>query len=78
MLLKVCACGVCHADLHVLDGDLPQSKLALIPGHEIVGVVMSKGRMWNAHHRPSGLHHSGAKSFCPYPTGRCGRSAFCH
>ena len=54
VLLKVSACGVCHADLHVLEGDLPQPKLALIPGHEIVGVVVSKGRMWSAHHRPSG------------------------
>jgi propanol-preferring alcohol dehydrogenase len=43
VLLKVSACGVCRTDLHVLDGDLPQPKLPLILGHEIVGVVVSKG-----------------------------------
>jgi propanol-preferring alcohol dehydrogenase len=43
VLLKVSACGVCRTDLHVLNGDLPQPKLPLILGHEIVGVVVSKG-----------------------------------
>lgn len=43
VLLKVSACGICRTDLHVLDGDLPQPKLPLILGHEIVGTVVSKG-----------------------------------
>ncbi|MEO8418077.1 MAG: alcohol dehydrogenase catalytic domain-containing protein, partial [Methylophilaceae bacterium] len=43
VLLKVSACGVCRTDLHVVDGDLPHPKLPLILGHEIVGVVVSKG-----------------------------------
>ena len=43
VLLKVHACGVCRTDLHVLDGELPKPKLPLIPGHEIVGVVVDKG-----------------------------------
>jgi propanol-preferring alcohol dehydrogenase len=37
--LRVLACGVCRTDLHVVDGELPVSKLPVIPGHEIVGVV---------------------------------------
>jgi propanol-preferring alcohol dehydrogenase len=37
--LKVSACGVCRTDLHVADGDLPNPKLPIIPGHEIVGYV---------------------------------------
>lgn len=37
--LKVLACGVCRTDLHVVDGELPDPALPLIPGHEIVGVV---------------------------------------
>ncbi|CDX20694.1 putative alcohol dehydrogenase AdhA [Mesorhizobium sp. ORS 3324] len=37
--LKVEACAVCRTDLHVVDGDLPQPKLPLVPGHEIVGIV---------------------------------------
>ncbi len=43
ILLKVRACGVCRTDLHVVDGDLPDPKLPLIPGHEIVGEVAALG-----------------------------------
>lgn len=43
VLIKVRACGVCRTDLHILDGDLPEPKLPLILGHEIVGVVVDKG-----------------------------------
>jgi len=44
VLLKVRACGVCRTDLHILDGELTQPKLPLIPGHEIVGKVVAKGK----------------------------------
>jgi propanol-preferring alcohol dehydrogenase len=37
VLLKVLACGVCRTDLHILDGELPALRDALIPGHQIVG-----------------------------------------
>jgi len=43
LLIRVSACGVCRTDLHVLDGDLPEPKLPLIPGHEIVGTVVAAG-----------------------------------
>src|SRR5690349_2676604 len=43
ILLKVRACAVCRTDLHVVDGDLPNPKLPLIPGHEIVGTVAATG-----------------------------------
>ena len=39
LLLRVHACGVCRTDLHVIDGDLGEPKLPLIPGHQIVGAV---------------------------------------
>ena len=39
VLLRVRACGVCRTDLHIADGDLPDPKLPLVPGHEIVGIV---------------------------------------
>ena len=42
--MKVAACAVCRTDLHVLDGELPNPKLPLVPGHEIVGTVVEKGR----------------------------------
>ena len=37
--VKVSACGVCRTDLHVVDGELPNSKTPIIPGHEIVGRI---------------------------------------
>jgi alcohol dehydrogenase, propanol-preferring len=43
LLIKVSACGVCRTDLHVVDGELPNPKLPLIPGHEIVGRVVALG-----------------------------------
>ena len=43
LLLKIKACAVCRTDLHVVDGELPHSKLPLIPGHEIVAEVRQLG-----------------------------------
>src|SRR2546422_919181 len=43
VLLAVAACGVCRTDLHVLDGELPNPKVPLILGHEIVGTVTATG-----------------------------------
>ncbi|MGM0449379.1 MAG: zinc-dependent alcohol dehydrogenase family protein [Pseudomonadota bacterium] len=43
VLLKVEACGVCRTDLHILDGELADPSLPLIPGHQIVGTVVARG-----------------------------------
>jgi propanol-preferring alcohol dehydrogenase len=43
VLVKVSACGVCRTDLHVVDGDLTEAKLPIVPGHEIVGQVVAMG-----------------------------------
>ena len=43
VLIHVHACAVCRTDLHVIDGELTQPKLPLIPGHEIVGTVVELG-----------------------------------
>ena len=39
MLVRVLACGVCRTDLHIVDGELTEPKLPLVPGHQIVGEV---------------------------------------
>ena len=41
---RVSACGVCRTDLHVLDGDLPDTVLPVVPGHEIVGRIDALGQ----------------------------------
>jgi propanol-preferring alcohol dehydrogenase len=43
VLLEVAACAVCRTDLHILDGELDQPKLPLVPGHQIVGRVAAGG-----------------------------------
>ncbi len=43
VLIRVRACAVCRTDLHVVDGELAQPKLPLVPGHEIVGTVEQLG-----------------------------------
>lgn len=43
ILIQVRACGVCRTDLHVVDGELPDPKLPIVPGHEIVGTVVETG-----------------------------------
>jgi propanol-preferring alcohol dehydrogenase len=43
VLLRVRACGVCRTDLHILDGELTEPKLPLVPGHQIVATVESCG-----------------------------------
>jgi len=43
VLVRVGACGVCRTDLHVVDGDLTEPRLPIIPGHEIVGRVAAMG-----------------------------------
>lgn len=43
LLLRVCACGVCRTDLHIVDGELPRLGHPIVPGHEVVGTVVETG-----------------------------------
>jgi len=43
VLVEVLACAVCRTDLHLIDGELPDPKLPVIPGHEIVGRILTVG-----------------------------------
>jgi alcohol dehydrogenase, propanol-preferring len=43
VLIRVGACGVCRTDLHVADGELPEPRLPLVLGHEVVGTVAAAG-----------------------------------
>src|SRR5262245_61230867 len=43
VLIRIKACAVCRTDLHIVDGELPDPKLPLIPGHQIVGRVVDRG-----------------------------------
>jgi propanol-preferring alcohol dehydrogenase len=70
LLLQVLACGVCRTDLHILDGELPPRRDAVVPGHEIVGRVVARGSM-------SGRFHEGQRVGVPWLGGTCGRCSFC-
>lgn len=70
VLLEVKACGVCRTDLHVVDGELTEPKLPLVPGHQIVGVVKTNG--------PSaGGYHPGDRVGVPWLGYSCGVCRFC-
>jgi alcohol dehydrogenase, propanol-preferring len=43
VLLEIAACGVCRTDIHIVDGELTEPKLPLVPGHQIVGRVAAGG-----------------------------------
>lgn len=44
ILVRVNACGVCHTDLHTVEGELPGTRLPVVPGHQVVGRVEALGR----------------------------------
>jgi alcohol dehydrogenase, propanol-preferring len=70
VLIRVHACAVCRTDLHVIDADLTQPKLPLIPGHEIVGQVAALG--------PSVERISvGDRVGVPWLGSTCGECEFC-
>ena len=68
--VKVSACGVCRTDLHVVDGDLAEPKLPIIPGHEIVGYISSLG---------AGVDNFrvGERVGIPWLGHSCGHCSFC-
>ena len=43
ILIRINVCGVCHTDLHTIEGELPDVKLPIIPGHQIVGNIEKRG-----------------------------------
>ncbi|MFC2157009.1 zinc-dependent alcohol dehydrogenase family protein [Acidobacteriota bacterium] len=47
ILVKVGVCGVCHTDLHTVEGELPKARLPVIPGHQVVGFVVKSGHQSN-------------------------------
>jgi len=70
LLIQVSACGVCRTDLHVVDGELPNPKLPIIPGHEVVGSVVQAG----AHAESFRI---GERIGVPWIGFTCGQCLFC-
>lgn len=70
VLIKVIACGICRTDLHIIDGELTSAKLPLIPGHEVIGVIVATG---------SEVHHLnvGEMVGVPWLGYACGKCSFC-
>ena len=67
VLLEVMACGVCRTDLHVVDGELPDPKLPLVLGHQIVGRVAGGGERFEA----------GRRVGVPWLGWTCGECRYC-
>ena len=70
VLIKVSACGVCRTDLHIVDGDLTEAALPVVPGHEIVGEVAAVGS-------GVGAIAAGERVGVPWLGHTCGRCRYC-
>jgi propanol-preferring alcohol dehydrogenase len=70
LLLKVRACGVCRTDLHILDGELTEPKLPLVPGHQIVATVADRGE-------GAIRFDHGQRIGVPWLGWTCGQCSFC-
>lgn len=70
VLIRVRTCGVCRTDLHVVDGDLTEPKLPLVPGHQIVGTVERLGE-------GVGGFSIGDRVGVPWLGGSCGVCNYC-
>ncbi|MBX5470798.1 MAG: zinc-dependent alcohol dehydrogenase family protein [Thermoleophilaceae bacterium] len=70
VLVRVAACGVCRTDLHVVDGELPDPKLPLVPGHQVVGRVEAAGEGVEC-------HPVGARVGIPWLWSTCGVCRYC-
>jgi len=70
VLIAVHACGVCRTDLHLVDGELPDPRLPVIPGHEIVGRIVACGEGVS----PGRI---GERVGVPWLGGACGECSYC-
>jgi propanol-preferring alcohol dehydrogenase len=70
VLIAVDACGVCRTDLHVVDGELTEPKLPLVPGHQIVGRVVAAGR-------GAERYREGDRVGVPWLGWTCGECRYC-
>ncbi len=70
VLISVGACGVCRTDLHIVDGDLTEPKLPLVPGHQIVGTVVGAGE-------GAERFATGEKVGVPWLGWTCGECRYC-
>jgi propanol-preferring alcohol dehydrogenase len=70
LLLKVAACGVCHTDLHTVEGDLQLPRLPLVPGHQIVARVEALGP-------GAGRYKIGDRVGVPWLYKTCGECEYC-
>jgi alcohol dehydrogenase, propanol-preferring len=70
VLIRVLTCGVCRTDLHVVDGELKDPKLPLIPGHQIVGEVVETGERVDR-------YVAGDRVGVPWLGWTCGRCRYC-
>lgn len=69
VLLKVEACAVCRTDLHLLDGELPDIRYPIVPGHEIIGRVVKCG--------PDVVLEKGVRLGVPWLGYSCGECRYC-
>ena len=67
VLIRVSACGICRTDLHVVDGELADPALPLVPGHQIVGRVVACGADVEPEQEPRARRADGVRGAALHP-----------
>jgi propanol-preferring alcohol dehydrogenase len=70
ILVKVCTCGVCRTDLHVMDGEIPSAHYPVVPGHEVIGRIVDIGEGCSG-------FQTGDRVGVPWLGGSCGTCEAC-
>src|SRR3954468_12610033 len=70
LLIRVSVCGVCHTDLHIVEGEIELPKLPVVPGHQIVGRVEKAGSLVSR-------FKVGDRLGVPWLNWACGRCEYC-
>ena len=68
--IRVRACGVCHTDLHIVEGDIAPARLPIVPGHQVVGTVDGRGSR-------AERFREGDRVGVPWLYSTCGECAYC-
>jgi alcohol dehydrogenase, propanol-preferring len=75
--IKISMCGLCHTDLHLVEGDIHPSHLPITPGHQVVGIIDSIGEQFISRQETPIAFSMGQRVGVPWLHSACGECEFC-
>jgi propanol-preferring alcohol dehydrogenase len=77
MRIKISVCGVCHTDLHLVEGEIHPPHLPVTPGHQVVGIIDALGEPLSDKQESSPILEVGRRVGVPWLFSACGNCEFC-